>query len=145
MGAVNLTDIQVTPLKRVQVAGGDVLHALRCADPGFSGFGEAYFSLVNVGAIKAWKMHQRMTLNLVVPAGEVRFVFLAPDGGAHREQVLGNSHYARLTVPPMVWFGFQGMAAPSSLVLNIADIPHDPLEVLRKPLEAFDYQWREIS
>lgn len=144
MGTVKLTDIQVTPLKRIPVAGGDVLHALRRSDPGFNGFGEAYFSILNIGAIKGWKMHQRMTLNLVVPSGEVRFVFLTPDGSARSEQVIGDSCYARLTVPPMVWFGFQGLATPSSLILNIADIPHDPNEVLRKPLEAFAYRWEEI-
>jgi dTDP-4-dehydrorhamnose 3,5-epimerase len=44
-------------------------------------------------------------------------------------------------VPPGIWFGFQGIAAPFSLVLNVGDIPHDPHEVVRKPLEAFRYDW----
>ncbi len=74
MGAVDLEQIQVTQLKRISVIGGDVLHALKCTDTGFQGFGEAYFSMAEAGAVKAWKLHRRMTLNLVVPVGEVRFV-----------------------------------------------------------------------
>lgn len=145
MGAVTLEQIKVTSLKRISVPGGDVLHALKCTDEGFREFGEAYFSMVEPGAVKAWKMHRRMTLNLVVPVGEVRFVFIAEDGKARREETIGVSSYARLTVPPGIWFGFQGMAAPFSLIMNVADIPHEPNEVERKPLEGFDYMWKRMQ
>jgi dTDP-4-dehydrorhamnose 3,5-epimerase len=141
MGAVILEQIQLTPLKRIPVSGGDVLHALKATDAGFRGFGEAYFSMVEAYAVKAWKMHRRMTLNLVVPIGEVRFVFRAEEGKAQREETIGTANYARLSVPPGIWFGFQGIAAPYSLILNVGDIPHDPDEVARRPLEAFRYDW----
>ena len=75
MNAASLDDILVTPLKRISTVGGDVMHALRISDKGFHGFGEVYFSWVEMGSIKAWKCHQHMTLNLVVPIGEVSFVF----------------------------------------------------------------------
>jgi dTDP-4-dehydrorhamnose 3,5-epimerase len=133
--------IQLTPLNRIPVAGGDVLHALKANDSGFRGFGEAYFSVIEAAAVKAWKMHLRMTLNLVVPLGEVRFVFLGEEGKAQREETIGAGNYARLSVPPGIWFGFKGLAAPFSLVLNVSDIPHDPDEVVRKPMDAFDYCW----
>lgn len=142
MGAVSVDDVLVTPLKRIPVAGGDVLHGMKCTDPGFAGFGEAYFSMVEAGAIKAWKRHLRMTLNLVVPVGRVRFV-LMDDAGLRRDIEIGDDRYARLTVPPGLWFGFQGLAAPRSLVLNVADMPHDPDEV--EKLDPFDtsmsYEW----
>ena len=141
MGAVGLDQITLTPLKRIPVAGGDVLHALKCTDAGFRGFGEAYFSMVQAGAVKGWKMHQRMTLNLVVPVGEVRFVFLSKDGETQRKETIGVTNYTRLTVPPGIWFCFQGVATPFSLILNVADIPHDPGEVMSKPLKAFGYDW----
>lgn len=137
---MSVAQIVVTPLKRVAVEGGDVLLALKCADPGFAGFGEAYFSEIRSGAVKAWKRHARMKLNLVVPVGWVQFVFV-DDDGAVREEKVGRDRYARLTVPPGVWFGFKGLAAQTSLVLNVADIPHDPAEVERKPERAFVYQW----
>ena len=75
MDVVSLGDIFVTPLKRIKTEGGDVMHALKKSDHRYNGFGEVYFSWVKQGAIKAWKCHQRMTLNLVVPMGEVRFIF----------------------------------------------------------------------
>ena len=76
MGRVSLNEICVTPLKRISVTGGDVLHAMKKSDPGYVDFGEAYFSLVEFGTIKAWKRHLQMTLNLVVPIGEVQFVLM---------------------------------------------------------------------
>lgn len=142
MGAVSLSDIQVTPLKRIPTSGGDVMHAIKREDPGFVGFGEAYFSWVDAGAVKAWKLHQRMTLNLVVPVGVVRFVFHVADGsGEFRIEDLGGERYARLTVPPGIWFGFQGLAAPHNLVLNVTDLPHDPAEVLRRPASDISFDW----
>lgn len=142
MGAVSLDQIRVTALRRIPVAGGDVLLAIKATEANFRGFGEAYFSMVNAGAIKAWKMHRRMTLNLVVPIGEVRFVFFSADGNTQREITIGAANYARLTVPPGIWFGFQGLATPCSVVLNVADIPHDPDESVRKSVEGFVYDWR---
>ena len=144
MGRVRLDDIQITPLKRISVLGGDVLHAIKMSDPSFVGFGEAYFSWVNPGAIKAWKLHRRMTLNLIVPVGEVKFVFHEPHLGNFREEMLGEIRYKRLTVPPRVWFGFQGCASAPSLLLNVSDIPHDPEEVETKELNEFPFQWAQI-
>lgn len=132
--------ILVTSLKRVPVVGGDVLHAMKRSDSGYVGFGEAYFSQIEQGAVKAWKRHLRMTLNLVVPIGAVRFVFM-DDQGALREEVIGPDRYVRLTVPPGIWFGFKGLAAPYSLLLNVADIPHDPAEIERKEVGAFMFDW----
>lgn len=140
MGTVGVGQILVTPLKRIPLAGGDVLHGMKCSDPGFVDFGEAYFSIIEEASIKAWKRHLRMTLNFVVPVGTVQFVFL--DGqGAIREEVVGVDRYVRLTVPPGIWFGFKGLAAPYSLLMNVADIPHDPAEVERRGLEEIQFNW----
>jgi dTDP-4-dehydrorhamnose 3,5-epimerase len=145
MGTGALERIQVTPLKRIPVSGGDVMHAMKAVDPGYSGFGEAYFSWVKKGAVKGWKQHQRMILNLVVPVGEVLFVFYDERGpGAFREERIGNSKYARITVPPGIWFGFQGVADPASVVLNIASIEHDPTESLNRGIKEIPYKWKEI-
>jgi dTDP-4-dehydrorhamnose 3,5-epimerase len=143
MGAVALDDILVTPLKRISTNGGDVMHALKNTDQGFKGFGEVYFSWVEQSAIKAWKCHQRMTLNLVVPLGAVRFVFHLPEQKKKfRTEKIGNNNYSRLTVPPGIWFGFQGIASGSSLLVNVADLEHDPDEVLRKSKSEFRLDWR---
>ena len=142
MGDVSLDDILVTPLKRIPTVGGDVLRALKKTDAGFDGFGEIYFSWIERGAIKAWKCHQRMTLNLVVPMGEVSFVFhLTNQKNNFRTENIGEERYVRLTVPPGIWFGFQGIASERSLLTNVADIVHDPDEVLGKKTSEIVYNW----
>jgi dTDP-4-dehydrorhamnose 3,5-epimerase len=141
MGAVT-SDVQVTTLKRVEVIGGDVLHGMKQSDAGFTGFGEAYFSWVNPGVVKAWKRHRRMTMNLLVPVGSVRFVFWDGRPDSFREEVIGlEARYVRLSIPPGLWFGFQGRSASPSLVLNLASIEHDQLEVDRLAIDAVNYDW----
>ena len=142
MGVVSLDNILVTPLKRIPTVGGDVLHALKETDAGFDGFGEIYFSWVEQGAIKAWKYHKRMTLNLVVPMGEVSFVFhLTNQKNSFRTENIGEERYVRLTVPPGIWFGFQGIASCRNLLMSLSDMAHDPNEVLRKTTSEIDYNW----
>ena len=142
MGVVNLMDILVTPLRRIPTIGGDVMHAIKNSDNGFNDFGEVYFSWVEQGAIKAWKYHQHMTLNLVVPLGEISFVFHINDQeNCFRTETIGEQKYVRLTVPPGIWFGFQGRGSGQSLLMNLADMTHDTDEVLRKSVSEFNYNW----
>lgn len=142
MSEVNLDNITLTPLKQIPTIGGKVMHALKCSDPGFLGFGEVYFSSVERDIVKAWKFHQRMTLNLVVPLGKIRFVFHLPGiSGGFRIESIGENKYERITVPPRIWFGFQGEAPGNSLLMNLADIKHDPNEILHKKLNEINYNW----
>ena len=142
MRTKNLDDILVTQLKRIPTVGGDVLHVLKNSDARFKGFGEVYFSWVERGAIKAWKCHQRMTLNLVVPMGEVSFVFhLTNQKNSFRTENIGEERYVRLTVPPLIWFGFRGRGSGQSLLMNLADMAHDPNEILRETTSEFIYNW----
>jgi len=139
---MSLDDIRVTSLEQIPTVGGNVMHALKKSDIGFNGFGEVYFSWVEKGCIKAWKCHQRMTLNLIVPVGEVSFVFHSTkEEKSFRSENIGDERYVRLTVPPGIWFGFQGKASGSSLIMNVADIEHGPEEVLHKSESEIDYNW----
>ena len=141
MGKLKVDDILVTPLKRISVNGGDVLHAMKKNDQGFVDFGEAYFSIIGNGLIKPWKRHLRMTLNFVVPVGRISFIFI-DNNGDKRQELIGDCNYARLTIPPGIWFAFQGLSEPYSLLLNIADFPHDPAEIERKDLAEFKIDWK---
>ena len=132
--------ITLSPLARIEAHGGDVLHVLKSNDPGFAGFGEAYFSRIEHRAVKAWKRHTRMTMNLIVPIGHVRFVFYLGDD-RFRVLEIGEANYQRITIPPGLWFGFQGCAQHCSLVLNIADIVHDPEEYERLPQANIKFDW----
>ncbi|MCC6725379.1 MAG: dTDP-4-dehydrorhamnose 3,5-epimerase family protein [Saprospiraceae bacterium] len=139
-GLMKITGCQLTPLRSIPGEKGDVLHALRSTDEGFVAFGEAYFSSVKTGETKGWRRHLRMTLNLVVPVGKIRFQLHderpgSPSFGAMDEVTLSLENYQRLTVPPGVWLAFEGMADGLNLLLNIADLPHDPTESETKQLD----------
>jgi len=140
----------LTPLKIINVLEGDVLHAMKHDDPGYVGFGEAYFSIINSGVVKAWKRHRQMTLNLVVPTGAVRFVIYddrADSASCGNFQVitLSRDEYSRLTIPPMVWMGFQGVDENASMLLNIADIKPLPSEADKKKINEIKYNWELIE
>ena len=66
--------ISITKLLKLDQPEGSVMHGLKKSDKSFSGFGEAYFSTVKFNKIKGWKLHKKMTLNLVVPHGEIRII-----------------------------------------------------------------------
>jgi len=142
VGKVTVDNIVVTPLKRISTLGGDILHIMKESSPGYLRFGEAYFSQIKYLSVKAWKRHHKMTLNLVVPLGDVRFVFI-DELNSYREELIGDSNYVRLTIPPGIWFGFQGVSEQTSLILNIADIEHSPDEVQRESQYNFNFDWKE--
>ncbi|HMQ48404.1 MAG TPA: dTDP-4-dehydrorhamnose 3,5-epimerase [Saprospiraceae bacterium] len=139
-----ISGVYLTPLKQIHHPQGDLFHALKASENSFNVFGEAYFSTVHQGVIKSWKKHQHMRLNLVVPLGCIRFVVCDDRDGAYlfNEYRLGpNTQYARLTVEPGIWMAFQGLDQGLNLLLNIADMEHDPNEAIRKELEEIPYNW----
>jgi len=138
--------VLLTPLKIIDTPGGNVFHGVRRGDHGYNGFGEAYFSTVDYGAVKAWKRHHEMVLNLVVPVGAVQFVFFddrsdSASTGLYQEVILSKHNYQRLTVPPMLWMGFQGLSEGTNILLNVASIPHRPDEADRLAIEEIKYDW----
>jgi len=149
MVQVSIDGVILTPLKKIDNPKGDVYHALKNTDAGYLGFGETYFSTVKSGEIKGWKKHKKMTMNLIVPAGKIKVVLY--DGreeslskGQFMKISLSPTNYFRLTVPPNVCMAFQGIDASLNLLVNIADIPHDPTESENISLAKIDYDWTSV-
>ena len=139
-----IEDVFVTKLDIIDVCGGNVMHAMKKTSNGYIDFGEAYFSKINKGVIKAWKRHKNMTLNLIVPVGGIKFILFDDRDKSNvqfQKVILSKDNYCRLTVPPMVWLGFQGLSSKGSMLLNIADIEHDPDEVDRVEIDKINYNW----
>lgn len=142
----SINGVVVTPQKIIDTLGGAVFHGLKASDDAYSGFGEAYFSTVDAGAVKGWKRHREMIMNLLVPHGMVRFVIYddregSPTNGHFQVITLSPEHYYRLTVPPMVWMGFQGVGEKGGMLLNIASILHDPSEVDHIEIDMISFDW----
>ncbi len=143
-----LEGMMVSDLKYFNSTEGSVYHGLRNGDGGFDRFGEVYFSTVNCDSIKAWKLHKEMILNLIVPIGKVRFHFLDDRSDSktfnhHFGIELSQTPYQRLTVPPGIWFGFKGIDSGINMICNVASIPHDPEEMVRKKMDQIYFDWNE--
>ena len=140
--------VTVRPLRQIPDERGMVMHMLRADDPHFEQFGEIYFSVVELGAIKAWHLHERMTINYAVPYGKIKLVVYddrdgSPTRGRLDEIYVGEGNYALVTVPARVWNGFKGIGEHRAIVANCASIPHDPGEIVRlDPMsDQIPYDW----
>lgn len=130
----------LTPLKQIHHPKGDIFHAMKKSDEGFDGFGEAYFSTINQDDIKGWKKHTKMTLNLVVPVGEIKFVVYDEETKEFFSVKLSQNNYQRLTVKPNLWMAFQGVGE-YNMLLNLASIEHNPNEAINIDLSEINYEW----
>ena len=140
----------ISPLKIIPKDGGHVRRGLRASDIGYEGFAEIYFSSIESGFTSDWKRHKRITLNLVVPVGEITFCLYDDRIGSTTysnsfQVTLGENRYCRLTVPPSIWVAFRGLARPTSMLANIANLEHDPDEADREPISKFDFDRGPIA
>jgi len=149
MDKVSIEGIVLTDLKTINHPQGDIYHAMKKSDKGFEGFGEAYFSTINKNEIKGWKKHLKMTMNIIVPVGEVTFVLFDDRENSHSVNnfftvTLSPSNYYRLTVPPGIWHAFRGHNHDLNLILDIADMEHQPDEIIRIDLDEISFNWSGI-
>lgn len=134
--------VTLTPLKRIPSEKGDVLHGMKSTESTFCGFGEAYFTQIRPGYTKGWKRHNRMTLNLVVVHGKVKFVVYDEQEMCFEEIILSpESNFQRLTLAPGLWMAFHGMGDEVSTVMDIIPEPHDPTEADNVELSEIDYHF----
>ena len=141
MGENILNKIRVTSLRIKKSSKGDVMHILKKKELKNWKFEEAYFSKIKFGRVKAWKFHLKMTLNLTVPYGKVKFVFYSQKNRRFKVIKIGEKKYSRLTVPPKVWFGFKGISKRESIILNLSNIQHHPKEILRRNKNKIKFNW----
>ncbi len=143
-----ISGVIIQPLKQIEDERGKVMHMLRKDSELFLGFGEVYFSLIHCGKIKAWKKHHKMTQHFAVPVGKVKIVIYderkdSPTYKEIQEVELGEGNYSLIRIPPLLWYGLQGISPDTSLVANCANLPHDPQEAENLGLltKTIPYSW----
>ena len=147
MDKVAVEGVILTPLKQIFHPKGDIFHGMKVSDKGYNGFAEAYFSTIHSGDIKSWKKHLKMILNFVIPVGKIRFVIYddrmdSSTKGSFFDITLGEGNYQRITIPSGVWVALSGVGTGLNLLLNLANIEHDPAEIERKEnLKDIQYNW----
>jgi dTDP-4-dehydrorhamnose 3,5-epimerase len=141
--------VAIQPLNEITDSLGSVLHMLRNDSPLLNKFGEIYFSEINPKAIKAWKLHEKVTQNITVPMGEIRLVIFddrpesSTRGNTAEYQIGRNGNYYLIHIPPMLWYGFQSLDNQKSIIANCTDLPHEPSESRLLPLDSgkIPFQW----
>lgn len=128
--------VTLTPLKRICDERGRVMHLMRRDWPIFRSFGEAYFSVVQPGVVKAWHLHREVTLNYTAVSGMIKCVLYddrrdSPTRGEVNELFLGEHNYQLVTIPPGIWNGVKGISTTESIIAIVLDLPYDGEEVVR--------------
>tara|TARA_B100000575_G_C22915325_1_gene531307 strand:+ start:150 stop:575 length:426 start_codon:yes stop_codon:yes gene_type:complete len=140
---MSIEGVYKTKLNIIPTSGGNVLHGYKhISDINPQEIKEVYFSTIKYKQVRAWKMHTKMTVNLVVPIGSVRIKLIKENDNSGenlktQNEVLSQDPYFRLTIPPGIWFSMEGLTEGDNLICNIADYAHDPKEVLKKDLNFF--------
>ncbi len=140
--------VKIIPLKKIPDERGCIMHMMRQDAEHFTKFGEIYFSKIYPGAIKAWHLHTKMTLNYAVVVGSIKLVLYDKRAGSKtfgniQEIFIGEENYSLVSIPPGVVNGFKSVGDKMAIVANCADMPHDPEEIVR--IDPFDkeigYEW----
>lgn len=134
----------LTVIQKFGKVNGQVMHGIKASEPTFVDFGEAYFSTIDYKKCNGWKLHNKMTLNIIVPSGEIRFIILNANQPVNEKEIIplmdvtiGENNYSRLTIPPKFWVAFEGVGLGKNILLNVSDIEHDPTEAIDKKPKFF--------
>ena len=139
----SLNKIKTYKSKIIDLKNGNIYKMLNKNSKFYRGFGEIYFSGIKYNKVKAWKIHKKMRMNLIVPFGSVKFVFCNDKQKPFKEIIIGSkkNEYKIIVIPPKIWFGFKGYHKPYSLVCNFSNIVHDPSEVESCDIKDINYEW----
>ena len=146
---IMIEGVALYPLKQIENLKGDLYHALRSFDEGYKGFGEVYFTQIHHGVVKGWKRHNRMTLNLVVIVGKIKFVIYDDRDGSETKGMFQEitlspkENYQRLTVAPGLWMAFYGEGNDTSMLMDVIPEPHDDDETDRKNINEIIYAFKD--
>ena len=145
MDKITIDGVNLTTLEIITNKQGSIFQGLKKSDSDFERFGEAYFSTVEKNFIKGWNKHKKMTINLLVCFGKVKFVVYddrdySKSKGSFFSCVLSPASYMRLKISKGLWFAFKGIS-DYNIILNIASLEHNPKELEKLPIQRIKYNW----
>jgi dTDP-4-dehydrorhamnose 3,5-epimerase len=146
MGELSIPGLLLSAASRIPVEAGDAITFIKEGERGYVGIAEVYGSFIKQGEKKGWRRHNEITMNIVVPVGQIRFVLFdnrigSAGFGLFEDVILGPDNYQRLTVPNGVWMAFEGLSEGENLLWNAINQVHDPAEADTKELSAIEYAW----
>ena len=130
----------VKNLKAIKHVDGDLIKGLSSNFEQYDSFGESYYSYVNLGKKKAWRLHTILTNNMVVLLGRLNVNIF--QGLKQADSIILDSKIPRLlTIYPDTWYGFEAIGSSDVLIHNITNMPYDENEVRRCELSTFEGIW----
>lgn len=149
MGDELIKGLSITKLTQIIDERGAVMHFLKANSANLKDFGEVYFSKVNGGIVKGWKLHTKAYQNICVPVGQVKFILFdnrldSETYGRINEFLLDDSsNYYLLSFPPNLWYSFKSLNSNFSILANLSTEIHDPTESLQMPLDndIIEFRW----
>ena len=104
--------VKIISLKQINDERGKIMHMMKSTDSHFTKFGEIYFSCAWPGTIKAWHIHDSMTLNNAVISGRAKLVLYdnrdnSKTKGEIMELFIGEDNYSLVQIPPKVTNGYK--------------------------------------
>ena len=133
----SLLNIKFKKKQIINVEGGDVYKIMKKSDFADFKFNEVYFSSINDNYVKGWKLQEKITSNICVPIGEVKFTFVSSDFKFSESYIIGEKNYGLLSFPPNIWYCFKGLSKKKSLILNLIDYEHNEKDVKKISLNNF--------
>ena len=111
---------------------GDVYKILSSSSKIYKGFGELYITTLNKNISKGWNFHKRMTLNLFVIKGKVKF-YLKKNNKLVKKTLSENKNEI-LTIKPKVWVKIVNLADEKSKLINFANLKYNQNEIIKKEI-----------
>lgn len=122
---------------------GYLYEVLRCDDPIFKQFGQAYISATNPGVVKGFHLHSRQTDYITCISGQIKLVTIR----ATPPLLLQEYHLSPLdpklvVVEPNIYHGWMCIGPTPALVLNITTEPFDASEPDEVRIDPHNNPWK---
>jgi dTDP-4-dehydrorhamnose 3,5-epimerase len=147
----NIDGLFITKLKSFNDQRGAVLKFIDKTKDQFVDFGEVYFSVINEGVTKGWKLHKLATQNICAVYGETTFVILDRRDNSQTfnqtQEITINpiENHLLITIPPGLWYAFRSNSIEFSIISNVSSIIHDTeeSESLDFNNDIFNNEWKK--
>ena len=130
----------INSVNLIQNESGNIEKLINFSSKHFYGFKELYISNIKKNHIKAWKKHIKMTCNLFVISGKIKFVIMN-DHKNFTDFIISEDQNKFVTIFPNTIFGFKGLGSDNSKLLNFSNCLHEDHESIKMNKDEFNYSW----
>ena len=121
---------------------GKILKFLDISSEGYKGFGEVYLSFIKKNKIKAWKINNKVTSNLIVPVGKVLIVIYDKKEKFVLKRLVSSA--IKVTIPPLFYYGFMGIGE-NNLIINLLNKKYSKDNATNLKSSKFKFNWKKYK